>query len=151
MREFAGPYALTLGMIPDPPLVGEATLILEVADADSGERLPNARVVATLDPPQDSGIAPISLAFGPDSYDPTLYEANARQDATGEWTLAVEVSGGRGEGGAAFRYEVRRANPVAGLITLATLLALVTVLGLSMRAFLKRRGGSRRAKRRGKA
>ena len=141
----AGPYQLLLGTIPDPPLVGDAILILEVADTDTGERAPNVRVSAlTKGPDGASG----SAAFGPDSYDPTLYEARAALGAEGKWTFTIEVSGDAGAGSAQFDYDVKRASPVAGIITLATMLALVTVIGLSMRAFLKGRGDSQRARRR---
>ena len=141
----AGPYELLLGTIPDPPIVGEAILILQVADPDTGERALGARVrgAAGVGP---EGAAP-AIPFGPDSYDPTLYEANATLDAQGAWTFTIEVSGADGDGSATFDYEVKSASPIAGIITLATLLALLTVLGLSMRAFLKQRGGGQRRRR----
>ena len=140
----AGPYELLLGTIPDPPIVGEAILILKVADPDTGARALNARVEATLVGP---GGAAFTIPFGPDSYDPTLYEANATLDAEGAWLFIIEVSGADGSGVAKLDYEVRSASPIAGIITLATLLALLTILGLSMRAFLKQRGGGQRRRR----
>ena len=136
----AGPYELLLGTIPDPLLVGEGILILQVANPDTGERVLGARVEATAAGPDGATLA---IPFGPDSYDPTLYEANATLDAEGAWLFIVEVSGADGGGSAKFDYEVRRASPIAGIITLATLLALLTILGLSMRAFLKQRGSRR--------
>ena len=45
-RAQAGPYELLLGTIPDPPIVGEAILILQVADPDTGVRVPNVVVTA---------------------------------------------------------------------------------------------------------
>ena len=141
----AGPYELLLGTIPDPPIVGEAILILQVSDPDTGARVLGVQVEAL--PVSSGGPAP-AIPFGPDSYDPTLYEANATLDAEGAWTFTINVSGADGEGSATFDYEVRRASPIAGIITLATLLALLTILGLSMRAFLKQRGGNQRRRRR---
>lgn len=140
----AGPYELLLGTIPDPPIVGEAILILQVADPDTGARVLNTQVEAILAGP--GGPAP-TIPFGPDSYDPTLYEANATLDAEGAWTFTINVSGADGGGSATFDYEVKSASPIAGIITLATLLALLTILGLSMRAFLKQRGGGQRRRR----
>ena len=132
----AGPYKLLLGTIPDPPIVGEAILILQVADPDTGDRVQNVIVRAAPVGPDGPGVP---LAFGPDSYDPTLYEARAFLENEGPWEVTITVSGEDGSGSALFTYDVKRASPIAGLITLATLLAFVTILGLSMRAFLKQR------------
>ena len=141
----AGPYELLLGTIPDPPLVGEAILILQVADPDTGVRVPNVDVRAAPAGPDGPGVL---LAFGPDSYDPTLYEARAVLENEGPWEVTITVSGEDGSGSALFTYDVKRASPVAGIITLATLLAFVTILGLSMRAFLKQRASGKSGRRR---
>ena len=141
----AGPYELLLGTIPDPPLVGEAILILQVADPDTGARVLNAVVTAAPSGPAGPG-AP--LMFGPDSYDPTLYEARAVLENDGPWEVTITVSGEDGSGSALFAYDVKRASPIAGIITLATLLAFVIILGLSMRAFLKQRASGRSGGRR---
>ena len=141
----AGPYDLLLGTIPDPPIVGEAILILQVADPDTGVRVPNVVVTAIPDGP-DGADAP--LLFGPDSYDPTLYEARAILENEGPWEVTITVAGEDGSGSALFTYDVKRASPIAGLITLATLLAFVTILGLSMRAFFKQRAGRQGGRRR---
>ena len=144
-RGQAGPYELLLGTIPDPPLVGEVILILQVADSDTGVRVPNVVITATPAGPDGPGVP---LIFGPDSYDPTLYEARAVLETEGPWELTITVSGEDGSGSALFTYDVKRASPIAGIITLATLLAFVTILGLSMRAFLKQRANGQRARRR---
>ena len=54
----AGPYELLLGTIPDPPLVGEAILILQVADPDTGVRVPNVVVRAAPVGPDGPGVSP---------------------------------------------------------------------------------------------
>ena len=144
-RAQAGPYELLLGTIPDPPIVGEAILILQVADPATGDRVQNVIVRAApvgLDGPG------VPLIFGPDSYDPTLYEARAVLETAGPWELTITVSGEDGSGSALFAYDVKRASPIAGIITLATLLAFVTILGLSMRAFLKQRANGQSGRRR---
>ena len=141
----AGPYELLLGTIPDPPIVGEAILILQVADPDTGVRVQNVVVTAA---PSGSDGPGAPLMFGPDSYDPTLYEARAVLENDGPWEVTITVSGEDGSGSALFTYDVKSASPIAGLITLATLLAFVTILGLSMRAFLKQRVGGRSGGRR---
>ena len=51
-REIAGPYELVLGTIPDPLVVGEAILILSVANRDTGDRVLNAIVTVTPEGPE---------------------------------------------------------------------------------------------------
>ena len=145
-REIAGPYELVLGTIPDPLVVGEAILILSVANPDTGARVLNADVTVTPESPASANVAP--LIAGPDSYDPTLYETRAELDAEGRWMFTIDVSGQAGTGSASFAYEVKKLSPIAGLITLAALLAFLTILGLSIRAFIKDRTRGRRARRR---
>ena len=147
-REIAGPYELVLGTIPDPLVVGEAVLILSVENPDTGARVLNADVTVTPEGPTSASPNAGPLIAGPDSYDPTLYEARAELDAEGQWMFTIEVSGQSGTGSASFAYDVKKLSPIAGLITLAALLAFLTILGLSIRAFIKDRTGGRRARRR---
>ena len=145
-REIAGPYELVLGTIPDPLVVGEAILILSVANPDTGARVLNANVTVTPEGPASANAAP--LIASPDSYDSTLYEARAELDAEGRWMFTIDVSGQAGTGSASFAYDVKKLSPIAGLITLAALMAFLTILGLSIRAFIKDRTKGRRARRR---
>ena len=149
-REIAGPYELVLGTIPDPLVVGEAIFILSVANPDTGARILNADVTLTPEGPASASPNPGPLIAGPDSYDPTLYEARAELDAEGRWMFTIDVSGHAGTGSARFAYEVKKLSPIAGIITLGALLAFLTILGLSIRAFIKDRTRGQRA-RRGKA
>ena len=61
--------------------------------------------------------------------------------------FTIEVSGQAGTGSASFDYDVKKLSPIAGLITLAALLAFLTILGLSIRAFIKDRTKGHRARR----
>ena len=136
----AGPYRLRLGTIPPQLLVGEGILIIEAADAATGERVsvPDASVTVSPQRP-DGGATPYGdLRAFADSYDPSLYESNVNLDIEGEWTFAVTVSGDAGTGTARFALGVQRVNPFWGIVTLFVLLALLTVAGLSVRAYLKK-------------
>ena len=147
-RASAGPYNLTIGTIPDPPTVGEAILIIEVTDPDTGDRVRGLDVTIVPSGPESSEGDPDTLDGIADSYDPTLYETRAELPSAGPWTFNVIVDGQAGRGEALFAYDVKRVNPIGGIITLLTLLAFLTVIGLSMRAFLKERGKGQRVKRR---
>ncbi len=147
-RASAGPYNLTIGTIPDPPTVGEAILILEVTDPDTGERILGLDVTIVPSGPESSEVEPGVLYGVADSYDPTLYETRAELPSAGPWTFNVLVDGQPGSGEALFAYDVKQVNPIGGIITLLTLLAFLTIIGFSMRAFLKERGKGQRARRR---
>ena len=147
-RASAGPYNLTIGTIPDPPTVGEAILILEVTNSDTDERLVGLNVTIVPQGPEDVEGIPAKLHAIADTYDPTLYEVRAELPSAGPWTFDVIVDGQPGSGEAQFSYDVKRVSPIGGIITLVTLLAFLTVIGLSMRAFLKERSKGRRVRRR---
>ena len=138
----AGPYRLRLGTIPPRLLVGEGILIIEASDAATGElvSVPDASVTVSPRRPDGSATPYGDLQAFADSYDPALYESNVNLDVEGEWSFAVTVSGDAGTGTARFALGVERPNPLGGVIVLFVLIALLTVLGLSMRAFLKRKG-----------
>ena len=147
-RATAGPYNLTIGTIPDPPTVGEAILILEVTDPDTNQRIQGLNVTIVPRGPESQDGTPENLYGIADSYDPTLYETRAELPSAGPWTFDVMVDGLPGSGEAQFSYDVKRVNPIGGIITLLTLLAFLAVIGLSMRAFLKERNKGRRVRRR---
>ena len=149
-RADAGPYALRLGTIPATLPAGEGILIIEVSDAQTGERVsaPAASVVVSPKRPDGSATPYGDLQAWADSYDPALFESNVELDVEGEWTFIVTVSGDAGTGSARFSLDARNPSPLPGVITLFVLLFLLTILGLSMRAFLKRKDASQRVGRR---
>ena len=148
-RASAGPYALRLGTIPRALSPGEGILIIEVSDADTGERVsaPAASVVISPKRPDGSATPYGDLQAFADSYDPTLYEASANLDVEGEWTFAVTVSGDAGTGTARFALGVARPNPFWGIVTLFGLIVLLTIIGLSTRAFLRRKSETQQSER----
>ena len=147
-REIAGPYELVLGTIPDPLVVGEAILILSVANPDTGARVLNADVTVTPEGPQRRE----SERRTPDRW-PGLLRPDVIRGRARSWTpkdgglFTIDVSGQAGTGSASFAYVVKKLSPIAGLITLAALLAFLTILGLSIRAFIKDRTKGHRARR----
>ena len=149
-RADAGPYALRLGTIPATLPAGEGILIIEVSDARTGEVVsaPAASVVVSPQRPDGSATPYGDLQAWADSYDPALFETRVELDVEGEWTFIVTVSGDAGTGAARFALDARNPSPLPGIITLFVLLFLLTILGLSMRAFLKRKDSSQRVGRR---
>ena len=128
--------------------MGEAILILEVTNSDTNQRIVGLNVTIVPRGPEDTEGTPDNLYAIADSYDPTLYETRA--ESAQPWPLDIRRAGGRAgrQRRGAISYDVKRVNPIGGIITLVTLLAFLTVIGLSMRAFLKERSKGRRVRRR---
>ena len=133
VRQVAGPYEIALGTIPARPVVGKLHLTLTVADMSSGAYILDAGVtVSGKGPEQDVVIGP--LKAWNNVRDPAFYD------------LTVSVSGDLGDASADFPVEVRKASLLGGYVTWLTLLALLAVLGLSIRLYIQQRGRSRRGR-----
>ncbi len=140
-RQAAGPYDVSLGTIPDTPIVGNLHLTMRVMDAATDTYILDARVTVIGVGPSDesTGIGPIAAVAN--FRDPTFYDLNTAVDEAGPWTFTVRIEAGPGEAQAAFSIEVSEANPLGGIAVLGGLLVLVTILGLSARSYIRQRRG----------
>ena len=73
-----------------------------------------------------------------------FYDVNTSVDREGSWTFNITISSDLGDASADFDVEVRNASPMAGVVTLFVLIALLTVVGLAVRAIIGERGRQRR-------
>ena len=146
-KEFAGPYEVSLGTAPDPPNIGRLHMTLTVVERSARAIVLGAEITVTATGPDESlpGIGPIVAA--PDPTNPAFYEVNTSMDRLGPWTFTVAVDAGPGYGAADFVIEVKERSPLTGIITMLTLLAFVSIVGLSVRMFLTGRGKGRKMKR----
>ena len=142
VRQTAGPYEIALGTIPSTPVVGRLHMTMTITAISTQELVLDAVVV-------------VSGAGGPDSEapelgpftaqnnlnDPSFYDVNTSVDRVGTWSFTVSVSGDAGEGTSRFPIEVKESSPVRGIVTLLVLVALVVIVGLSLRAYLTEKGG----------
>ena len=146
-KEFAGPYEVSLGTAPDPPSIGRLHMRLTVVDRSARAAVVGAEVTVTATGPDASlpDIGPVRAT--PDPTDPDFYELNTSVDRLGAWEFTVTVDAGPGYGSAAFAIEVKKRSPLTGIITMLTLLAFVSIVGLSVRMFLTGRAKGRNAKR----
>lgn len=144
-RQLAGPYEIGLGTIPATPGVGNLHLTVSVADAVSKVYITGADVVVTASEPGAGEIGPLN------AYDSLqgvgFYDVNTSVDMEGMWTFTVAVSSEIGDASVPFEIEVKNANPVAGVVTLVVLVALLTVIGLSVRTLISDRGRPRPKRR----
>jgi len=148
-REFAGPYEVALGIVPDPPLIGELAVTLAVIELDTRTVVIGADVTLTARGPHSTIIGPLKVEPDPD--DPSFYDLRTTLGEEGVWIFTVEVSAPPGKGSADFAIEIKSSSSITVIITLSTFLAFVVILGLSMRAVFGERGQRgkiRRVKRR---
>jgi hypothetical protein len=125
----AGPYRLSIEVVPAVPLAGKVQFrVRPVLDA-SGVPVTDARVEAYLG---RKGREEIKTPALNSPADRTAYVGNAEVDRAGDWSVRVDVSSDAGRGEFAFVMPVRsRARSGRGLVapTLVYLGAAVVVLG----------------------
>ena len=138
-RQDAGPYQVSLGTIPDTPIIGNLHLTMTIKDTASDAYVLDALVTVTGQGPSGGAalIGPVQASTN--LRDPTFYDVNTAVDELGPWIFTVRIEAGPGEAQAAFSVEVREANPLGAIAVLAGLLALMTILGLSVRAYLQQK------------
>ena len=141
-RQQAGPYVVSLGTIPATPLVGSIHLTVTVEESDTEEYILDASVAVIGEGPGDDPVEIGPLTADRNLREPTYYEINTSVGEVGQWTFTVLVDAAPGPAEATFTFEVVEANPLGGIAILAVLLGLVTVLGLSARAYFRQRKGA---------
>lgn len=144
VRQTAGPYEIALGTIPSDPVVGRLHLTMTITVISTQELVLDAGVaVSGTGPDADSAeLGPIMGQNNPSN--PAFYDVNTSVDRVGTWTFNVSVDGEAGQAATDFSIEVKRSTPIGGIVTMLVLVALVIVVGLSLRAYLSDRGKRRR-------
>lgn len=125
--EPAGPYRVYVWTSPDPWRVGEAhTTVAVTRLLAGGEETPATGLEVFVTYAQGSASERV-LAVEQTGAQQGYYEADGAVAASGDWQMAVAVSGAEGEGAVSFREEVLPANDfnwwlIGGGVLLALLL-----------------------------
>ena len=69
--------------------------------------------------------------------DPRYYDINTSVNTTGTWTFDIAIKADAGEITTTFQIEVIERNNIPAILAFFVLLLLVTILGLSIRAFIQ--------------
>ena len=69
--------------------------------------------------------------------DPRYYDINTSVNTTGTWTFDIAIKADAGEITTTFQIEVNERNNIPAILAFFVLLLLVTILGLSIRAFIQ--------------
>ena len=138
----AGPYLVTIGILPGSPTVGLLHVSIRVLDAAAETPVDDATVTVTATGPAPStGPAPIQAANTPQS--PHLYEGFVTLDAIGRWSLGVEIESPLGRGTLETPIQVTEGGRL-NLFYIALGTAVVGIAGLLAWTRWQRRGRSRR-------
>ena len=137
----AGPYDISLGTIPETPTVGPLHLSVTVTVRSEGGTTPVLDAVVTVEASgpdaAEPEIGPTELANNP--IDLSFYETNIEVDRVGTWSFDFDVDSAHGPARARFEVTVQESSPIVGLLTLFVLVALLFVLGLAVRSYLRQR------------
>lgn len=132
-----GPYLVSLGTIPEQPIVGNLHLTLTLVEIETQDFILDALITAS-----GKGAAINSKNIGPINAvknfgDPRYYDINTSVNTTGTWTFDVGIKADAGEINTVFQLEVIERSNSPAILALFVLLLLVTILGLSIRAFIQ--------------
>ena len=132
-----GPYLVSLGTIPEPPIVGNLHLTLTLMEIEKQEFILDALITASGNGSTINSkyIGPINAVknFG----DPRYYDINTSVNTTGTWTFDIAIKADAGEITTTFQIEVIERNNIPAILAFFVLLLLVTILGLSIRSFIQ--------------
>ena len=136
-NKVSGPYEIGLGTVPPSPYPGVIHLAAYVADAKTGDRYSDVKVnlTGTLSATKGREMGPLNMQNS--LLDPFYYELDVNVRHEGLWQITLDVSGSRGVGLATFFIEVTERNPLLPIATFGLLLAILVVIGLSTRAWIK--------------
>ena len=140
----AGPYLLSVGTIPENPVVGALHVTMTITGPPSEERILDATVrISAVGPESDAvEIGPLVAEHNAD--DTAYYDINTQVDRVGDWRFTVQVSGPLGEGEAQVPIEVRAQSPLIRIVTMMALVAFLAALGYSLRAFFRESSSGKR-------
>lgn len=132
----ADPFLISVGTIPETPVAGNLHLTMKVMEKSTSTFVIDAMVIVSGTGPSEraTGVGPIVATNN--SLDPTFYDVNFSVDEIGKWVFTISIEADPGEADVIFEIEVVESSPVPGIIALAVLITLVTILGLSIRAFV---------------
>ena len=143
----AGPYEVYFGTAPADPRVGRLHLTIRLTEASSEDTIAGADVIISGRGPgaSEAEIGPLPTSTLPAS--PEDYDLDVELDRAGTWNFLVEVDAPLGKASAEFPLDVTKTSPVFGLLTLGMTIALLTIVGLSMRRYFAARRAQGRTRR----
>jgi len=139
LKQVAGPYEITLGTVPDTPVVGNLHLAITITDALSKTPVLDAEVtVVGKGPNRDTtGIGPLLAQNSVRA--PSFYDINTSVDRVGTWTFTVSVNANLGNASTDFAIIINDPNPIFRIFTWVTIALFFSVLSLGFLPLLRNR------------
>ena len=138
-HQIVGPYEISLATTPRNPSIGPIHLTVMIADASSKRFITDAEISLTGKPPQPYQNTLKNIGTERDTLYPNIYDATTSVEYSGVWTFVINVNGELGEASAEFYVEIYKPDVASGIATLGTLLVLVSILGISIRAHFNKK------------
>ena len=117
--------------------MGVVHFVVYVKDLETGVSFTDAEIslVASATYSQNSDIGPMPMINT--IMDPTYYELNTSLDEEGIWLIVIEVQTPSGKNTVNYEINVQQPNPIVPILTVSALLAVLVILGVSARAWVK--------------
>ena len=139
----AGPYLVTVGILPGSPTVGLLHISIRVSDAATATPVGDATVTVTATGPVTGAGPPARIQAVNTPQSPHLYEGFVTLDAAGQWSLEVETESPLGRGTLETPIEVTEGGRL-NLFYVVLGVAVVGIVGLLVWTRWQRRGRGRR-------
>ena len=132
-----GGHEIGLGTVPASPTVGVVHFVVYEKDLETGVSFTDAEIslVASATYSQNSDIGPMPMINT--IMDPTYYELNTSLDEEGIWLIVIEVQTPSGKNTVNYEINVQQPNPIVPILTVSALVAVLVILGVSARAWVK--------------
>ena len=130
-------HEIGLGTVPETPTRGVIHFAAYVKNVYTGVNYSDAEVYIKV---YEIGsgklkIGPLKMING--VMDPTYYEADFPLEAKGIWKIEININTEDGNSSGVFEIEVYDPNPIIPILTLAFLIILLIILGISARTWIK--------------
>ena len=132
-----GGHEIGLGTVPASPTVGVVHFVVYVKDLETEVSYMDAEVSFAASAPysQNPDIGPIPMINT--VMDPTYYELNTSLDEEGMWFIVIEFQTPSGKNSVNYQINIQQPNPILPILTVSALLAVLVILGVSARAWVK--------------
>ena len=132
-----GGHEIGLGTVPASPTVGVVHFVVYVKDLETEVFYMDAEVSFAASAPysQNPDIGPIPMVNT--VMDPAYYELNTSLDEEGMWFIVIEFQTPSGKNSVNYQINIQQPNPILPILTVSALLAVLVILGVSARAWVK--------------
>ena len=139
MKKEVGPYEISLGTIPDTPVLGQLHLVMTVIDLSSNTFVQNAQIAVVARSPDSDSVVIGPLIAETNSQAPTFYDVSISVEEEGVWTFTVSVRSSLDSVSTDFELLIKKRNPFFSAINWISVAFFATVIGLGLLPYLRER------------